>query len=111
MPLILIVDDSPTEVHVMQKALDKHGYRTAAGCLVAVHAGQDDVHENQVGTHLAREPYTLSAVGSRSCAIAVLLERLLHYVHFGGRVVDDQYQRHSIISRCASRWRSGARPW
>ena len=30
MPLILIVDDSPTELHVMQKALEKHGYRTAA---------------------------------------------------------------------------------
>lgn len=30
MPLILIVDDSPTEVHVMTKALEKHGYRTAA---------------------------------------------------------------------------------
>ena len=30
MALILIVDDSPTEVHVMQKALEKHGYRTAA---------------------------------------------------------------------------------
>jgi twitching motility two-component system response regulator PilH len=29
MPLILIVDDSPTEVHVMQKALERHGYRTA----------------------------------------------------------------------------------
>ena len=29
MPLILIVDDSPTEVHVMQKALESHGYRTA----------------------------------------------------------------------------------
>jgi CheY-like chemotaxis protein len=29
MALILIVDDSPTEVHVMQKALEKHGYRTA----------------------------------------------------------------------------------
>ena len=28
-PLILIVDDSPTEVHVMQKALEKVGYRTA----------------------------------------------------------------------------------
>ncbi len=27
MPLILIVDDSPTEVHVMQKALERHGYR------------------------------------------------------------------------------------
>jgi twitching motility two-component system response regulator PilH len=30
MPLILIVDDSPTELHVMQKALEKHGFRTAA---------------------------------------------------------------------------------
>jgi len=29
MPLILIVDDSPTEVHVMQTALERHGYRTA----------------------------------------------------------------------------------
>jgi len=28
MPLILIVDDSPTEVHVMQAALQRHGYRT-----------------------------------------------------------------------------------
>jgi len=30
MPLILIVDDSPTEVFVMQKALEKHGFKTAA---------------------------------------------------------------------------------
>jgi twitching motility two-component system response regulator PilH len=29
MALILIVDDSPTEVHVMKKALENHGYRTA----------------------------------------------------------------------------------
>jgi twitching motility two-component system response regulator PilH len=29
MALILIVDDSPTEVHVMKKALEKGGYRTA----------------------------------------------------------------------------------
>ena len=28
--LILIVDDSPTEVHVFQKALERHGSRTAA---------------------------------------------------------------------------------
>jgi CheY-like chemotaxis protein len=27
---ILIVDDSPTELHVMQKALEKHGFQTAA---------------------------------------------------------------------------------
>ena len=30
MPLVLIVDDSPTEVHVMQKALEKHGFETVA---------------------------------------------------------------------------------
>ena len=30
MALILIVDDSPTELHVMQKALEKHGFQTAA---------------------------------------------------------------------------------
>lgn len=30
MALILIVDDSPTEVHVMQKALERHGFKTAA---------------------------------------------------------------------------------
>ena len=30
MPLILIVDDSPTEVHVMKQALERHGYQTAA---------------------------------------------------------------------------------
>jgi twitching motility two-component system response regulator PilH len=30
MALILIVDDSPTEVHVMQIALERHGFQTAA---------------------------------------------------------------------------------
>lgn len=30
MALILIVDDSPTEVHVMQQALERQGYLTAA---------------------------------------------------------------------------------
>jgi twitching motility two-component system response regulator PilH len=29
MPLILIVADSPTEVHVMKQALERHGYKTA----------------------------------------------------------------------------------
>jgi CheY-like chemotaxis protein len=35
MALILIVDDSPTEVHVMQKALERHGYKTAAAAWLA----------------------------------------------------------------------------
>jgi twitching motility two-component system response regulator PilH len=30
MALILIVDDSPTEVHVMKTALEKHGYQIAS---------------------------------------------------------------------------------
>src|SRR6202171_5193312 len=30
MALILIIDDSPTEVHVIREALEKHGYQTAA---------------------------------------------------------------------------------
>ena len=30
MALVLIVDDSPTEVHVMQKALEEHGFSTVA---------------------------------------------------------------------------------
>ena len=30
MPLIMIVDDSPTEVHVLRTALEKHGYETVA---------------------------------------------------------------------------------
>jgi twitching motility two-component system response regulator PilH len=41
--LILIVDDSPTEVHVMQKALEKGGFKTAT-------AG-----DGQEGVRLARE--------------------------------------------------------
>jgi twitching motility two-component system response regulator PilH len=30
MALVLIVDDSPTELHVMQKVLEQHGFRTAS---------------------------------------------------------------------------------
>jgi twitching motility two-component system response regulator PilH len=30
MALIMIVDDSPTEVHVMKTALEKHGYETVS---------------------------------------------------------------------------------
>ncbi len=43
MALILIVDDSPTEVHVMKKALERGGYQTAV-------AG-----DGQEGIRLARE--------------------------------------------------------
>lgn len=30
MPLVLIVDDSPTDVHVMSRFLEKHGFETAS---------------------------------------------------------------------------------
>jgi twitching motility two-component system response regulator PilH len=30
MALVMIVDDSPTEVHVMKKALEKHGFETVS---------------------------------------------------------------------------------
>lgn len=43
MPLILIVDDSPTEVHVMRKALEQHGYKTAVAA------------DGQEGIRLARQ--------------------------------------------------------
>jgi twitching motility two-component system response regulator PilH len=41
--LILIVDDSPTEVHVMKKALEKGGFQTATAA------------DGQEGVRLARE--------------------------------------------------------
>jgi twitching motility two-component system response regulator PilH len=41
--LILIVDDSPTEVHVMRKALEKGGFKTASAA------------DGQEGVRLARE--------------------------------------------------------
>ena len=43
MALILIVDDSPTEVHVIRKALEKSGFRTACAA------------DGQEGVRLARE--------------------------------------------------------
>ena len=43
MALILIVDDSPTEVHVMQRALEKSGYQTAIAA------------DGETGVRLARE--------------------------------------------------------
>ncbi|MET0293069.1 MAG: response regulator [Steroidobacteraceae bacterium] len=43
MALILIVDDSPTETHVMQRALEKGGFRTAVAA------------DGQEGIRLARE--------------------------------------------------------
>jgi len=48
MSLIMIVDDSPTEVHIMRSALEKHGYETLAAsdgteCLNLVRQVQPDL--------------------------------------------------------------------
>jgi twitching motility two-component system response regulator PilH len=48
MSLIMIVDDSPTEVHVMKTALEKHGYETMSAadgteCLTLVKEVQPDL--------------------------------------------------------------------
>ncbi|HUF74486.1 MAG TPA: response regulator [Gammaproteobacteria bacterium] len=48
MSLIMIVDDSPTEVHVMRTALEKHGFQTMSAadgteCLTLVKEVQPDL--------------------------------------------------------------------
>ena len=48
MSLIMIVDDSPTEVHVMKTALEKHGFKTMSAadgseCLTLVKKVQPDL--------------------------------------------------------------------
>jgi len=48
MSLIMIVDDSPTEVHVMKTALEKHGFKTMSAadgseCLTLVREIQPDL--------------------------------------------------------------------
>jgi twitching motility two-component system response regulator PilH len=48
MSLIMIVDDSPTEVHVMKTALEKHGFQTMSAadgteCLTLVKEVQPDL--------------------------------------------------------------------
>jgi twitching motility two-component system response regulator PilH len=48
MSLIMIVDDSPTEVHVMRTALEKHGFQTMSAadgseCLTLVREVQPDL--------------------------------------------------------------------
>jgi twitching motility two-component system response regulator PilH len=48
MPLVMIVDDSPTEVHVMKTALENEGYQTVtatdgAECLELAQEAQPDI--------------------------------------------------------------------
>jgi len=73
MALVMIVDDSPTEVHVMQKALEEHGFETVAAndgseCLELARRVQPDlilmdvvmpgVNGFQATRTLARDPIT-----------------------------------------------------
>ncbi len=75
MALIMIVDDSPTEVHVMRKALEKHGYETMSAadgseCINLVREMRPDlilmdvvmpgVNGFQATRTLARDPQTSS---------------------------------------------------
>ena len=73
MALIMIVDDSPTEVHVLRTALEKHGYETVAAsdgqeCLALAREMQPDlifmdvvmpgVNGYQATRTLTRDPQT-----------------------------------------------------
>lgn len=75
MALILIVDDSPTEVHVMRTALEKHGYDTMSAsdgseCINLVREARPDlilmdvvmpgVNGFQATRTLSRDPETAS---------------------------------------------------
>jgi twitching motility two-component system response regulator PilH len=75
MALIMIVDDSPTEVHVLKTALEKHGYETVSAadgsdCLSMVREMRPDlifmdvvmpgVNGFQATRSLTRDPQTSS---------------------------------------------------
>lgn len=75
MALVMIVDDSPTEVHVMKTALEKHGFETVAAtdgseCLELARRVRPDlilmdvvmpgVNGFQATRTLARDPLTQS---------------------------------------------------
>jgi adenylate cyclase len=46
--------------------------------------------------HLPRKPNALFAVTGDRSTIPVTLERLLHHVHFGGGIVDNENKRHGL---------------
>jgi twitching motility two-component system response regulator PilH len=75
MPLIMIVDDSPTEVHVMKTALEKRGFRTMSAAdgsecvnlaremrpdLIFMDVVMPGVNGFQATRTLARDPQTKS---------------------------------------------------
>ncbi len=75
MALVMIVDDSPTEVHVMKTALEKHGFETVAAAdgseclelakrvrpdLILMDVVMPGVNGFQATRTLARDPSTQS---------------------------------------------------
>ena len=75
MPLVMIVDDSPTEVHVMKTALEKHGFDTVSAAsgsecislaremrpdLILMDVVMPDVNGYQATRTLSRDPSTQS---------------------------------------------------
>ena len=75
MALVMIVDDSPTEVHVMKTALEKHGFQTVAAAdgseclelakrvrpdLILMDVVMPGVNGFQATRTLARDPSTQS---------------------------------------------------
>src|SRR5690606_21110243 len=78
--------------------------RDGARGLVAVHAWHHDVHEDQVGLEVLGQPHPFAAITGDGRLEAALLERLLHDVHLGGGVIDDEDQGHAdyLPPICAS---------
>lgn len=75
MPLVLIVDDSPTEVHILSGYLEKHGFETAAAAdgregidkarelrpsLILMDVVMPGMNGFQATRELARDPQTAS---------------------------------------------------
>src|SRR5690606_17369014 len=77
------------------------------GRLEAAHSRHHDVHDNQVGLLFLGEPETALTVLGDQRVEPVLLEVGLQHVNFGGRIIDDQYDRHLLAPLYWKR-RSGA---
>ncbi len=66
--------------------------------LIAIDAWHHHIHEDEIRLHLLGLLYALGAIGGCSGLKAVTLQRNLHDVHFGGRVIHYQYERHAGAS-------------
>ena len=105
MPLILIVDDSPTEVHVMQKALERHGYRTAVAA------------DGAEGVRLARQMrpdlifMDIVMPGVNAARAARIAERTRRSIQSQEFALGESGQSVSItVSIGLAEWRDGSNP-